>query len=444
MIAMNNADTQTMPGTMATSITPAQPRPGRALRLAGQAGRDLLYLIATLCMSIIGFVVWVTGVSVTLSLLVLLVGLFVWLGTAYMFRGTASLDRMLAGWMRGQPIPGVYRKPSAPGVLARIRSVTRDPQTWKDFAWLVLNSILGFAASVAMLTITAVVIGYIFMPAWWWAIPHPHTQYGTLNLGIYTVTSTGWAFVTTALGLVLAPLVVLLNRAVAAGHAALAAAILGPSERQQLSARVRELASTRAGAVEAATEQLERIERDLHDGAQARLVALAMELGMAEEELERNPDGARETVRKARDEALGALTELRDLSRGLRPALLQERGLRTAIEALAQRSPLPVTVTASGDVDRAPEPVRTAAYFVVAEALTNATKHGAASSARVSLERKTDAFEVTVVDDGRGGANPGGSGLTGLSKRVRALDGRLDVISPPGGPTVIRADIPCV
>ena len=168
-------------------------------------------------------------------------------------------------------------------------------------------------------------------------------QYGTLNLGIYTVTSTGWAFVTTALGLVLAPLAFLLNRGLATGHAAVAARILGPSERQQLGARVKELATSRAGAVEAASEQLERIERDLHDGAQARLVALAMELGMAEDAVANDPRVARETVRKARDEALGALSELRDLSRGIRPALLQERGLGPAIEALAQRSALPVS-----------------------------------------------------------------------------------------------------
>ena len=216
-----------------------------------------------------------------------------------------------------------------------------------------------------------------------------------------------------------------------------------PSERQRLNARVRELATTRADVVVAANEQLERIERDLHDGAQARLVALAMELGMAEEEMSNDPDGARETVRKARDEALNALGELRDLSRGLRPALLQDRGLGTAIEDLAQRSRLPVAVTLTGTIERTPETVQTAAYFVIAEALTNAAKHSEAETARVSVERNDTGLAATIVDDGKGGANPQGSGLAGLQKRVRALDGRLDVISPPGGPTVIRAEIPC-
>jgi signal transduction histidine kinase len=278
---------------------------------------------------------------------------------------------------------------------------------------------------------------------WWWVIPDPHTQYGTLNLGIYTVTSTGWAFVTTAIGLVLLPLAMLLNRGVATAHAALAAKVLGASEEQRLKARVRELASTRSGAVEAAQEQLERIERDLHDGAQARLVALAMELGMAEEDLTRDPEAARTAVRKARDEALVALGELRDLSRGLRPALLEERGLLTAIDALAQRSSLPVSVNATGEVEDVPEAVKTAAYFVVAEALTNAVKHSHGAATRVVVERTDTRLLVTVEDDGMGGADPDGAGLAGLGKRTRALDGRLGISSPPGGPTVVRAEFPC-
>jgi signal transduction histidine kinase len=437
IMAMNDADTIYMPAAGST----ARSRP--VLSLVAGAARDFVYLLAVFCLSIVEFVVWVTGLSLTLSLLILIVGVAVWLGTAYAFRGMATIDRRLSGWLRRKPIPGVYRPPRAPSFGARVRAVTTDPQTWKDFGWMVLNSIVGFVMATIGVAVMVVVLSYIVMPLWWWAIPDPHTQYGTLNLGIYTVTSTGLAFLTTAIGLALLPLAVLLNRGLAGGHAAFAAFILAPSERQRLNARVRELSSTRAGAVEAANEQLERIERDLHDGAQARLVALAMELGMAEEELSSDPDAARETVRKARDQALNALGELRDLSRGLRPALLQDRGLGTAIEDLAQRSRVPVAVTYTGSIEHTPEPVQTAAYFVVAEALTNAAKHSAAASARVSIERTDAGLAATVVDDGGGGANPNGSGLAGLQKRVRALDGRLDVISPPGGPTVVRAEIPC-
>ncbi len=441
MIVMNAAESHHMTTAVSTSADRRYRRPAAAL--AKTAGRDFVYLLAVFCMSIIAFVVWVTGLTLTVSLLVLIVGVFVWLGTAYAFRWTATIDRHLAGWLRSKPIPGVYRRSSPPGVLALLRTVTTDPQTWKDTGWLVGNSILGFAASLAAITATTVVIGYITMPIWWWAIDDPHKQYATLNMGLYTVTSTGWAFVNTAIGLLLAPLVLLLNHGLAKGHAALASQVLGPSESQLLNARVQELSSSRAGAVQAATDQLERIERDLHDGAQARLVALAMDLGMAEEAVANDPELARETVRKARDEALGALGELRDLSRGLRPAMLEERGLATAIEALAQRSALPVSFTALGAVEESPDAVRTAAYFVVAEALTNAAKHSGAASARISIERRDASLEVSVSDDGHGGADPRGSGLAGLDKRVRALDGRLDVVSPSGGPTIVRAEFPC-
>jgi signal transduction histidine kinase len=168
-----------------------------------------------------------------------------------------------------------------------------------------------------------------------------------------------------------------------------------------------------------------------------------MELGMAEEELERDPDAARATVRKARDEALGALGELRDLSRGLRPALLQERGLSTALKDLAQRSAVPASVNVTGAVDQVPDQVSTAAYFVVAEALTNVNKHAEATAVQITVERRERDLAVTVLDNGTGGANPDGSGLHGLRTRVRALDGRLEVHSPPGGPTLIRAEVPC-
>ncbi|MBV8955176.1 MAG: histidine kinase, partial [Solirubrobacterales bacterium] len=162
-----------------------------------------------------------------------------------------------------------------------------------------------------------------------------------------------------------------------------------------------------------------------------------------EEEVARNPDAARAAVRKARDEALEALGELRGLSRGLRPALLEERGLRTAIEALVQRSAVPATLTLKGSLDDAPDAVSTAAYFFVAEALTNVNKHSGAASVDVTVERGELELAISIVDDGRGGANAAGSGIQGLRTRIRALDGLLELKSPVGGPTVLRAEIPC-
>jgi signal transduction histidine kinase len=167
-----------------------------------------------------------------------------------------------------------------------------------------------------------------------------------------------------------------------------------------------------------------------------------MDLGMAEERFERDPDGARELVEKARDEARLALSELRDLARGMRPALLAERGLAEAVRALAARTPLPTTATVEPG-PRVPPAVESAAYFVVAEALTNAVKHSAATRLTVEISRDGELLVVQVADDGVGGADAGGNGLSGLRKRVEALDGSLRIASPRGGPTLLHAELPC-
>jgi signal transduction histidine kinase len=209
----------------------------------------------------------------------------------------------------------------------------------------------------------------------------------------------------------------------------------------ELAARVDELTRTRMGALDVQAAELRRIERDLHDGAQARLVALSMQLGRAEERLEGQPEIA-ELVRNAREEAGAAIGELRDLARGIAPPVLADRGLPAAVEALGRRSPMPVTVNAS--LLRRPLPVvETAAYFVVAEALTNAAKHAAGAPATVELTDRGDRLIVEVRDEGPGGADPTGTGLMGLRHRVAALDGTLTVGSPPGGGTSVRAELPC-
>ena len=217
---------------------------------------------------------------------------------------------------------------------------------------------------------------------------------------------------------------------------------LFPSMRErQLSQRVDELARTRRGALDVQAAELRRIERDLHDGAQARLVALSMQLGRAEERLEDRPEVA-ELVRQARLEAGNAIAELRDLARGIAPPVLADRGLAAAIDALARRSPMPVVVEAY--LDRRLTPVvETAAYFVVAESLTNVAKHARDAAARVSVRQDATWLVVEIADDGPGGAALTGSGLTGLRHRVEALDGTLTVTSPPGDGTRIRAELPC-
>jgi len=213
-------------------------------------------------------------------------------------------------------------------------------------------------------------------------------------------------------------------------------------EYQRGEERIEVLETTRAGAVDLQETELRRIERDLHDGAQARLVALGMNLGMAEQKLAADPDGARDLVAEARAGVEEALRDLRDLARGIHPPVLTDRGLEAAIGALAHRSAVPVFVDA--DVaERPPAAVETAAYFVAAEALTNAAKHAGATRIDVRILREPKTLRVQVSDDGRGGADAGGNGLTGLRHRVEALDGTLTVVSPSGGGTTLFAELPC-
>jgi signal transduction histidine kinase len=206
--------------------------------------------------------------------------------------------------------------------------------------------------------------------------------------------------------------------------------------------RIGRLEETRAGAVDVQESELRRIERDLHDGAQARLVALGMSLGRAEQALETDPEAVRALLAEARQGVGEALHELRDLARGIRPPILTDRGLGPAISALTARTPLPVTVSVDAP-DRYPSAVETAAYFTVAEALANAIKHANAEQIEIRVFTRGDVLVAEVVDDGDGGADPNDRGLVGLRQRAEALDGTLRVVSPAGGPTTVRAELPC-
>jgi signal transduction histidine kinase len=214
-----------------------------------------------------------------------------------------------------------------------------------------------------------------------------------------------------------------------------------PARERELTQRVDELTRTRRGALDVQAAELRRIERDLHDGAQARLVALTMKLGRAEGRLDDHPELA-ELVRSAREDASLAIGELRDLARGIAPPVLADRGLVAAVDALGKRSAIPVEMT-SQITRRPPAVVETAAYFVAAEALTNVAKHAPHASAHVTLSEDPGHLIIEVSDDGPGGARTDGGGLSGLRQRVQALDGTLAVVSNPGEGTVIRAELPC-
>jgi signal transduction histidine kinase len=225
---------------------------------------------------------------------------------------------------------------------------------------------------------------------------------------------------------------------------ALTAVLLGADDRAIMRERITTLETTRASAVNVADSDLKRIERDLHDGTQARLVAVAMDLGMADEKLDDDADTAREHVRAARDQVRLALGALRDLVRGISPSILTDRGLDAALSSLVARSPVPVTTEVSLP-DRPAATAEMAAYYAVSEALANVGKHARASACVITVRMEGPLLVAAVRDDGCGGAAvlPGG-GLAGLRDRLGALDGELVVTSPAGGPTTIEARIPCV
>ena len=234
-----------------------------------------------------------------------------------------------------------------------------------------------------------------------------------------------------------------LTAAVASLDARVAMALLGPSRAEELQHRVEHLTETRAGVVDAADAERRRLERDLHDGTQQRLVSLAMNLGMARVQATTAEEALR-AIAESHEAAKAALAELRDLIRGLHPAVLEDRGLDAALSGVAARMPIPVRLTVEGLARRPASVVEAVAYFVVSEGLANIAKHAQASQAEVFVQRSGDRLHVIVTDDGVGGADPArGTGLAGLARRAESVDGTFEVSSPPGGPTVLSVDLPC-
>jgi signal transduction histidine kinase len=295
----------------------------------------------------------------------------------------------------------------------------RMPSTYRQFAYHVSGAVINGLGAVLMLT-----CGLAWLPVisdWWLSL-----SLVPLILGIPVVA----------------------RGAVAADRAA-GRALLGPTKAQQLSRRVDDLARSRAEVVAATDAERRRIERDLHDGPQQRLVSLAMNLGMARERLTDESPPLRAAIESAHEEALAALTELRQFVRELHPAVLNDRGLDAALSGIAARAPVPVRLTVDIPVRCSPT-VEAIAYFVVSEALTNVAKHAQATRADVTVERVGDQLFVSVIDDGRGGARlsdgggvDGGTGLRGLGRRAAAVDGTLAIQSPHGGPTAITVVLPC-
>ena len=295
-------------------------------------------------------------------------------------------------------------------------------------------AVIGFFVATSMWSIS---LSLIALPAYNSALPKGGASaFGWVLRGAPALTGA------VLLGTVFALLAPHVTVAMTTGQVWVDKKLLGRTRRQGLVTRVGDLERSRSRMVVAADSERRRIERDLHDGAQARLVSVAMELGRAKARFADDPEGARALLEQAHEEAKEALVELRSLVRGVHPPVLSDRGLDAALSGLAALCPVPVTVTVDM-AQRPPSPTEAVAYFVVAESLTNIAKHSAATSATVDVRSDGSTLRARVSDNGRGGAQPGGAGLTGLADRVQAVDGRLRIDSPPGGPTVIEVELPC-
>jgi signal transduction histidine kinase len=397
------------------------------------AWRTNAYVLVSFPVGIATFTFFVTMISLGVGLLIIWIGVPILAATVVSARALAGFERRRLGWLLGEKVPSAYLPPHRGGMLGWLHTALGDSALWKDLLWLlIVLPALGLAAFTVMVSVWGTAIGTALMPAWYWAVGDIGVDFG-----LFTIDTLPEAFAVVPAGLVLIAVAVPLTRACGYGLGALGRVLLAPSERR----RVAELERTRAGAVDVQASELQRIERDLHDGAQARLVSLAMDLGMAQEKLASDPAAAQALVANAHTEAKQALVELRDLSRGIYPAILTDRGLGPALSSIAARNPVEVALEVEVD-GRLPAATEAAAYFVTVEALTNVAKHSGAASVRVHIARQGETLRVEVVDDGDGGADPAGAGLTGLRQRVEALDGRLAVQSGELG-TTIRAELPC-
>jgi signal transduction histidine kinase len=389
---------------------------------------------------LVWFIVVVVGVSSGVGLLpagltgILVLGCMLRLNEWF-----AGLERARLGFMLGARIPS-WPSAARAGyrwfVVPRWRTV-KDRAVWSEFGYGLLRFPLSLAGAAVCIGAWALGLVMVTLPLYNGSLPR-----GGAVIGSEVITGTPAMVVSVLLGAVLLLVAPQIVRGFGAADTTIAARLLGP--RGDAVARIAELERSRERVVDAGESERRRIERDLHDGAQQRLVALAMDLGRAKAKFADDVDAARVIVDQAHGEAKAALTELRNLVRGVHPPVLTERGLDAALSGVAALCPVPVSVHV--DVPVRPRPaVEAIAYFVVAEALTNVAKHSRASSVRVWVEGHgyPGTLTVMVSDDGIGGADSAGAGLTGLADRVAAVDGRFTVESPSGGPTIIAAELPC-
>ncbi|EST23570.1 sensor histidine kinase [Streptomyces roseochromogenus] len=378
---------------------------------------------------------------VSLALIPLGIGLVTTPAILTGVRALADARRRLAAEWCGIRIPAVYR-PHHEGAKPWTRTFTllRDPQVRRDLRWLPVDFTAGFVtALLPAVLVFCPIEGFLLAAGLWRAfVPATGDAYWYLFV---PVSGQGTAFLAALLGAVLLVVASRLAPRTVKAHFELTRAVLGGDA--ELAERVRVLTETRRDAVDTSAAELRRIERDLHDGAQARLVAMGMDLGTIESLVEHDPAQAKRLLAQARRNSAEALEELRDLVRGIHPPVLAERGLGDAVRALALRLPLPAEVSVELP-GRADAPVESAAYFAVSEVLTNAVKHSGADRIWADVHHSDGRLRITVTDNGKGGAAIGaGSGLAGVERRLGTFDGVLAVSSPAGGPTLVTMEIPC-
>jgi signal transduction histidine kinase len=435
-------------GGMATPTdnTPVE-KPG-AFR---QLGIDSMYALVGLPVATVAFSVLLTGFVAGFGG-VIVVGPPVLAGTLLAARFFADLHRlsMRSVVRRPSPRPRYLRSQPGDGLIRRMFTPLRDGQSWLD---LVAGTIIDFPMAITAFVVTvtwwALTLGGLTSVFWEWAIPNSAQDHSLAYfLGMHD-TLTNKVTVNTAIGIVGALTLIPVVRGVALMRAYASRALLcGIAEVRQQIAGLEErnvnLADRNRAAASAEADALRRLERDIHDGPQQRLVRLAMDLGRARAQMETDPVAARATIDEALGQTRETLDELRALSRGIAPPILTDRGLPSALAALAARSPVPVDLAVADDLGRLAPVVESTAYFVAAEALTNVAKHSAATAATVTIARGPDRLGIVIADNGAGGASIAkGHGLAGLWDRVRAAGGTLAVTSPIGGPTEIRAEVPC-
>ncbi|WP_435208071.1 sensor histidine kinase [Micromonospora sp. bgisy143] len=431
-----------------TALAATSDRQPLARSIPRQLFVDSGYVLLSLPLAVASFAVLIAGLAAGLGLMVTVIGLPILSGTLYAARGLADIERLrLPAVLRQPRVRPRYRLPEA-GASAwrRIFLPMRDAQSWLDLAHGILRLIVVLATFVVTVSWWVVAIADSLYWAYDWALPRPsdgeQDLAQLLGLGDSTTARIG---LNTAVGvffLITLPIVV---RGCALLQASFGKALLtGVAEMRD---RITVLEEQKRAAVSAEASALRRLERDIHDGPQQRLVRLAMDLNRARMQLASDPEEAGRTIDEAVTQTRETLAELRALSRGIAPPILVDRGLPSALAALAGRGLVPIELqvdqqlgTRDGRLDPA---VENTAYFVVAEALTNIAKHSRATEATVAVARQGTHLEVRVGDDGQGGAHLAkGHGLAGIADRVRAAGGELTVISPTGGPTEIRAELP--